>query len=186
MRIAIVGTTGSGKTTLAQQIAAAFGLSHIELDALHWGPGWQALTTSDPATFIDHVQSAIAADAWVADGNYSLVRDAIWQRATHVIWLDYPRVVVMQRVIWRSLLRSLGRTKLWGGNRENWRGWLDGDHPIYWAWRTWSKRRAETKALLGRADYAYLSVIRLRHPRGAADVITRLRHDQGRAIARPK
>ena len=32
-RIAVVGTSGSGKTTVAHGIAQKFGISHIELDA---------------------------------------------------------------------------------------------------------------------------------------------------------
>ncbi|WP_205370744.1 MULTISPECIES: AAA family ATPase [Thermoleptolyngbya] len=37
-RIAIVGTSGTGKTTLAQQVGRQLGIAHIELDALHWEP----------------------------------------------------------------------------------------------------------------------------------------------------
>ncbi len=37
-RIVVVGTTGSGKTTLAAQLALIAGCPHIELDALHWEP----------------------------------------------------------------------------------------------------------------------------------------------------
>ena len=40
------------------------------------------------------------------DGNYSAVRDLIWQRADAVIWLDLPRSVVMLRLIPRTLGRS--------------------------------------------------------------------------------
>ena len=35
-RIAITGLTGSGKTTLSQQLARRYDLGHIELDALYW------------------------------------------------------------------------------------------------------------------------------------------------------
>ena len=39
-RIAVVGTTCAGKTTVAKRLAERHGIPHVELDALHWGPGW--------------------------------------------------------------------------------------------------------------------------------------------------
>ena len=44
MRIVVVGTSGVGKTTLAKDIAAALAIPHVELDALHWDPGWTAMS----------------------------------------------------------------------------------------------------------------------------------------------
>jgi len=40
-RINVVGTSGSGKTTVARRAAEALGVPFVELDALHWEPGWQ-------------------------------------------------------------------------------------------------------------------------------------------------
>jgi len=39
-RVAVYGQTGSGKTTVAARIARCLGVPHIELDAIHWLPGW--------------------------------------------------------------------------------------------------------------------------------------------------
>jgi hypothetical protein len=39
-RILILGRTGSGKTTLARELAAAIGVPHVELDALYFGPNF--------------------------------------------------------------------------------------------------------------------------------------------------
>ena len=112
VRIVVVGTSGAGKITLARTIAARLALPHIELDAINWQAGWRDLTRHDPAEFVRRVTEAIQADRWVVDGNYGPVRDIVWTRATHLVWLDYPRPVIMARVIRRSLLsahRVVGR-----------------------------------------------------------------------------
>ena len=174
MRIVVIGTSGSGKTTLAVHIARALELPFIELDSLHWGPNWSALSETDPDEFVRRVRNAIAADAWVSDGNYWMVRDVIWPRATHLVWLDYSRAVVMYRVIRRSLARAFDQKELWAENRESWRRMLRSSHPIRFAWRTWRERRARFEYLLNDAQYRHLVVLRLRRPREAASILARL------------
>lgn len=174
MRIVVVGTSGAGKTILARGIAARLTLPHIELDAINWQAGWRDLTRHDPPEFVRRVTEAIQAGSWVLDGNYGPVRDAVWRRATHLVWLDYPRPLIMARVIRRSLLRATLRTELWAGNRERWRHMLRPSHPIRWAWSTWDRRRRETAERLAQPEYARLVVLRLRHPREAWGAIARL------------
>lgn len=171
MRIAVVGTSGAGKTTPAHRIASRLGLPHIELDAINWQSGWRDLTRHDPREFVRRVSEAVRAEAWVVDGNYGLVREKVWQRATHLVWLDYERPVVMARVISRTFLRGVLRTELWAGNRERWRHMLRPSHPIRWAWSTWERRRLETAELLSQPLCAHLVVVRLRHPREARQAV---------------
>jgi adenylate kinase family enzyme len=175
MRIVVVGTPGSGKTTMAARIATALDLPFIELDRLHWGPNWLALSETDPDEFFRRVREAMSADAWVSDGNYGMVRDLIWPRATHLVWLDYSRAVVMYRVIKRSIARALDQKELWAGNRESWRRMLRPSHPIRFAWRTWRERRSRFEHLLSDAQYGHLVVVRLRRPREAASVLDQLK-----------
>ncbi|HEY6432443.1 MAG TPA: adenylate kinase [Acetobacteraceae bacterium] len=174
MRIVVVGTSGAGKTTLARRLAAGLRLPHIELDAINWQPGWHDLTRHDPAEFVRRVGAAIEAEAWVVDGNYGPVREMIWRRATHLVWLDYERPVIMVRVIGRSLLRAALRVELWSGNREQWWRMLRPSHPIRWAWSTWRRRREETEARLDQPEYAGLVVLRLRRPREVGRVVATL------------
>jgi adenylate kinase family enzyme len=165
MRIVVVGTSGAGKTTLARRIAALLELPHIELDAINWQPGWRDLTRHDPEEFVRRVNEAIQAEAWVLDGNYGPVRDIVWPRATHLVWLDYERPVIMARAISRTLFRAVLRTELWAGNRERWQQLLRPSHPIRWAWSTWERRRGETAERLAQRECAHLVVLRLCRPR---------------------
>ncbi len=91
-RIAVIGTTGSGKTTLARQISNRLGIPHVELDALHWEPNW-----AEPSAevFRDRVDRALRGDAWVVDGNYSIARDLIWTRAATIVWIDYALPLIL-------------------------------------------------------------------------------------------
>jgi adenylate kinase family enzyme len=171
MRIAVIGTSGAGKTMFARRIASRLHLPHIELDAINWQAGWRDLTRHAPDEFIRRVTEAIQAEAWVADGNYGLVRDRVWQRATHLVWLDYERRLIMIRVIRRSLIRAILRTELWAGNRERWHHMLRPSHPIRWAWSNWARRRSETEERLARRDNADLVVLRLRHPKEADEAL---------------
>jgi len=174
VRIVIAGTSGAGKTTLAKTIAATLAIPHIELDALHWDPGWRALTRTDLGEFVRRVAAATAGDAWVVDGNYAMVREVTWGQATHLIWLDYGRALIMWRVIRRTGVRLVSRTELWSGNVEHWRNLLRPSHPIRWAWRTWRQRREELDALLGEDAQAHLIVRRLRRPAEANGIALEL------------
>jgi hypothetical protein len=161
-RIAVVGTTAAGKSTLARSLAAALGLPHIELDALHWGPGWVA---AEPEEFQARVRRALDAQGWVADGNYAAVRELIWQHADTLLWLDYPLRIVLGRAVRRTLHRILSRRALWSGNRETLRAGLFGAEAVpLWVMRTFHHRRRQYAALIAQPQHAHLAVQRFLHP----------------------
>ncbi|UTP40070.1 hypothetical protein M9M90_02535 [Phenylobacterium sp. LH3H17] len=176
MRVAVVGSSGSGKSTFTRRLGAARGLTVIELDAINWQAGWRDLNTHDPETFVRRVEAAVAGDAWVTDGNYSRVLPTILARATHIVWLDYGRGVIMSRVLRRSFQRSLSRKEVWPGtgNVETWASWLDKEHPIRWAWDTFARRRARYVEAFADDRLSHLTIHRLRHPREAQPLIARL------------
>jgi len=156
-RIVVVGTSGSGKTTFARSLAEALRREHIELDALHWGPNWTPRTD-----FAELVRAAVTADAWVVDGNYSRVRDQVWERATAVVWLNYPFRVVFWRALVRTIRRVVSRETLYSGNRESWRdAFLEPDGIPWWVIRTHRKRRREYAALLREPRFRHLAVFEL-------------------------
>ncbi len=161
-RIAVVGTSGAGKTTLSARLAVLLDCPHIELDAFQHGPNWQQATVEE---LRERTDAATAGDRWVCDGNYEAVRDLVWGRANQLVWLDYERPLIMMRVIRRSVWRAITRKPMWNENREDWRSWADPEHPIRWAWVKHGERRRKYPDLLRRPEYAHLEVLRLRHPR---------------------
>ncbi|MBW4579386.1 MAG: AAA family ATPase [Tildeniella nuda ZEHNDER 1965/U140] len=161
-RISIVGTTGSGKTTLARSVAQHFQIPHIELDALHWEPHW---TAAPLEVFRNRVTDALSGDRWVIDGNYSAVRDIVWTQADTVVFLDYSFWLIIGRLLRRTLRRSLQREELWNGNREDLRtSFLSQDSIVLWMLRTYRRNRQEYPILLQQPEYAHLSVVHLQSP----------------------
>jgi adenylate kinase family enzyme len=46
-RVSVVGVSGSGKITVARELAARLSVPHIELDAVYHQPGWAALPSEE-------------------------------------------------------------------------------------------------------------------------------------------
>ncbi|MDY6786358.1 MAG: EutP/PduV family microcompartment system protein [Cyanobacteriota bacterium] len=168
-RISVIGTSGSGKTTLARQIAHRLDIPHIELDALHWEPNW---IEAPDEIFRDRVAGSLNCDRWVVDGNYSQVRDLVWDKADTIIWLNYSLPVIMKQLWKRTWQRASTRQELWNGNRETWKqSFFSRDSILLWALRTYGMRRREYPLLLRQPEYAHLQVVELHSPKETCDWI---------------
>ena len=102
---------------MSRALARALDAPNIELDAIFHQPGWTPL---DDETFKARVAEVTGRARWVVDGNYSAVRDIVWERADTVVWFDLPYVTVMARTIRRTVRRTVTRQQLWNGNKEPW------------------------------------------------------------------
>ncbi|MEU6404194.1 AAA family ATPase [Streptomyces sp. NPDC046985] len=163
-RVLVVGSTGAGKTTLARAIAERLAIPFHEMDGLAIiAPRWQ----ENPRLLKD-VSQISSGSSWIFDSfGHPQVRELLWTRADTIVWIDYSRSVVMRRVLRRSLARTLFRRRIFGGNRETVGAWFGPDHPVWWAWSQYRRRRADIASRCANPRFAPLNVMRFHSPRAA-------------------
>ncbi|NOT03273.1 MAG: adenylate kinase [Anaerolineales bacterium] len=170
----MIGTTSSGKSTLAKQLAEKIGGNFIELDALHWEPNWAEAKLE---VFRERAETATSSQVWVVAGNYHVVRDIIWPRADAVIWLDYPFHIVFWRMLTRTIRRAVTKEKLFSGNVENFwthmKVWSD-DSLFHWLFKTYWRRKREYPKLFALPENAHLKVIHFKHPKEAEEWLAKI------------
>lgn len=162
--IVVIGTTSSGKSTLAARLAGKLGADFIDLDALHWEPNW---VEAADEVFRQRVELATRSGSWVVAGNYHVVRELLWRKADTLIWLDYPFRIVFWRLLTRTIRRAVTREKLFSDNVENFwthmKIWSD-ESLFRWLFKTYWRRKREYPALFGLPENSHLHIIRFDHP----------------------
>ncbi len=167
-RIVVVGTTSSGKSTLAENLGKKLNLDYVELDALYWQPNWVGTPDEE---FAQKVSEATRGARWVVAGNYSRTRPITWPRAQVIIWLDYSLPLIFWRLITRTIRRSLSRELLWGTNRDrfwiHFKLWSD-ESLVKWLFKTYGRRKKEYPELFAEPEYKHLEVLRFTSPKDTA------------------
>lgn len=107
-KIAIIGCTGAGKTTLAKKLGVRFDVPVYHLDHYYWKPGW---IESDLEMFKKKHQELITQSAWIIDGNQMATVAERVQTADIIIFLDIPRFICIWRVLRRWLKNALFNTQ---------------------------------------------------------------------------
>lgn len=174
-RVIVVGTSGSGKSTFATALAARLGVPHVELDALHWLPNW---VERDATEFRSLVAKATEGDRWVVDGNYSVVRDVVWTKATDIVWLNFSRSTVFSRILRRTLRRALTGEELWAGNTESLRkAFFSRQSILLWSVTTHGKNRKKYARLRQEGAFGHLRWHEFRNDHDAERLLLSARSD---------
>jgi adenylate kinase family enzyme len=99
-RIAIIGSTATGKSTLARRLGLLLGLPVYHLDALFWRPGW--IPTPDDE-WEEVLRQILRGDHWIVDGNFtSSIRERL-EAADTILFLDLPRWISIAAVTRRRI-----------------------------------------------------------------------------------
>ena len=168
-RVLVMGTSCSGKSTLAAQIAASRDVPLVELDALNWLPNWVGLNATDTPRLKRRFQVATQGTAWVVAGSYMEHAQAtIWPRVTDLVWLDMRMPLLLKRVAIRSWQRHRTRELLWGTNRESFWGhlkvWNKDDSLVWWIATQHHPKRKRLLDVVADPKWSHFTTLRLRSP----------------------
>ncbi|MEO0936347.1 MAG: AAA family ATPase [Cyanobacteria bacterium J06641_2] len=170
-RICVIGTSGTGKTTLARQVAQKLNIPHFELDSLFWEPNWVTVSAD---MFRHRVEESLMSNNWIVDGNYSKVRDIVWGKADTLVWLDYSFPLVMNRIIWRTFHRVINKQQICNGNYETWKKTFSKESIILWSLQTYRRRKREYPILFKQPEYSHLNIVQLTSSKAAKDWLSTL------------
>jgi adenylate kinase family enzyme len=171
-RIGVIGTTGSGKSTLARELGKRLNIPIIELDSLHWEPGWREAPRDLTR---QRMQILVRQEAFVVDGNYGFLRDIIWPRLQAVFWLDYPLPIILWQLLHRTVRRSVSQELLWGTNVERlWPQFFSKDSLFLWALNTYKKHKKVYEGLLSSTEYKHIKTFHLNNPNSTKEWLRNL------------
>jgi len=160
MRINIIGTAGSGKSTFSKQVAKKLKIPYVELEALAWKSNWAEATDEE---LFSKLERHLSSDDWVLDGNYSKTRHIKWNNCQMVVYLDMPFYIIFYRILRRTLIRIFTAEELWAGNKETfWRQFFTRDSVIWWGLSNFFPKRRYYLIDSKNPKYSHIKFVRLR------------------------
>ena len=137
MKIAVIGYSGAGQSTLAWALGERYGIPVLHLDSVYHGPNWTK--RSDDEVMQEIVDFLDNHDAWVIDGEYPRFHfERRIEEADRVIIMDFNRFACLWRA-WKRSRHYRGQTRpdMAEGCTEK----LDREFLNWLLWKGRSKRR---------------------------------------------
>ena len=164
MKIAILGYSGAGKSTMARALGELYGCAVLHLDAVQFLPGWK-LRDRDEARRIVRVFMD-EHDDWVIDGNYAgFDQQRRLREADRVLIFDFPRRICLRQAVGRYLTwRGKTRDDMAEGCLEKM------DLEFLW-WIVWQGRTQDKQKHLREIADQYADKTTVVHNRAQADAV---------------
>lgn len=101
LKISIIGSPGSGKTTLAESLSDELCIPHHDLDKIGWKNGMQW------TAYVDDAIAIAEQSGWIAEGNFVVWTDPLFYQADYIVHLEIPWPVAAWRIVSRHISKSL-------------------------------------------------------------------------------
>ena len=106
-RIAIIGGSGTGKTTLANQLSKIYNIPVTHIDGIHHLANWQIRDNDERDKIILEI---VEQEKWIIDGTYKATLKARLEKSDLIIWLDYSTTAQIKGIL-KRWIKSAGKEK---------------------------------------------------------------------------
>jgi adenylate kinase family enzyme len=107
-RIHVIGSVGSGKTTLAKRLSVELGLPHMELDNVVW----KRTESGDVRRSIEerdsYLNDIISGEKWIIEGAQHIWVEKSFQAADVIIFLTPNYRIRQFRILKRYIVQKIG------------------------------------------------------------------------------
>lgn len=111
MKIDIIGSVASGKTTLAREISLKYHVPHWEKDNIVWERTADGDKKRTPEERDALFQQIITSDNWIVEGTPRKTLRESFEFCDYIIVLDERTVTRLARVLKRWILQRVGKEK---------------------------------------------------------------------------
>jgi len=110
-RMVIIGSSGSGKSSLAREVSRMTGVPVIHLDLMFWRADWKPAPVGEAR---ERFTKVLRGEAWIVEGDFlhgqSGPEGDRFERADTIVFLDLPRILCLWRVLIR-IMKDRGRPR---------------------------------------------------------------------------
>lgn len=109
MKILIVGTVGTGKTTLARKLSKEYNIKYYEIDSIvHDDVNKKKRTPQQQNEIISNIDKE---DGWIIEGVLRENLEYLLEIAEKIIYLDIPKNIRNKRILTRYIKQKIGIEK---------------------------------------------------------------------------
>jgi adenylate kinase family enzyme len=146
MKIAVVGYSGSGKSTFSKKLSSHYQISVLHLDTIYFNTG---MTINDKTETERRIFDVMTASSWIIDGTYRYLAQERLEHADHIFLFNMNRWTCFFGFLRRYFkYRKKQRDTMALGNPER----LDFS---FIKWILWDGRKKDTRVLFNHYQTSY-------------------------------